>query len=82
MLQQEQGDGQQQLYQRQSARGGEIEIETQCLIDGHFQGGGLGAAAQRQHCGEAGEAEHEDEAGEPRQYAADERPLQQQEDVG
>ncbi len=60
MLQQEQGGGQQQLHQRQSAGGGEIEIKAQRLIDGYLQGGGLGAAAEGQYGREAGEAEHED----------------------
>ena len=82
VLQQEQGQGQQQLHQGEPASGGEIEVKAQRLVDSHLQCGGLGAAPERQHCGEAGEAEHEDEAGEPRQDAADERPLQQPEDVG
>ncbi len=70
VLQGEQGGGQDQLHQRQSACGGEIEVKAQRLIDGHLQRGGFRPAPQRQHCGEAGEAEHEDEAGQPRQYAA------------
>ncbi len=82
VLQQEQGQGQQQLHQGEPAGGGEIEVKAQRLIDRHLQGGGLGTTAERQHCGEAGEAEHEDEAGEPRQHAPDDGPLQQPEDVG
>ncbi len=82
MLQHQQGGGQDELEQRQSAGGGEIEVKAQRLIDGHLQGGGLGAAPQRQYGGEAGEAEHEDEAGQSWQYAADQRPLQQPEDMG
>ncbi len=82
VLQGEQGGGQDELHQRQSARGGEIEVKAQRLIDSHLQRGGFRPAPQRQYGSEAGEAEHKDEAGQPRQYAADQRPLQQPEDMG
>ena len=71
----DQRGGHPQLDKGQNHRSAGVEIESQGLVYGDFDGGCGGAPAERQHNGKAGDAQHEDQAGDTRQAGATGEPL-------
>ena len=63
LAEQHQPEAAEHLNQRQHCRSRRIVVKAQRLVDSQLNRGGLRAAAQRQHGGEAGKAEHKNQRG-------------------
>src|SRR5690606_18126403 len=68
-------EGEGKLQESEDRRAGRVEVETQRLVDRHFQRGRGRPAAEGEHDGEGGGAEHEDETGDAGKAGAQGRPF-------
>ena len=80
LAEQHQREAAKHLDQRQHCRARRIVVKAQRLVDSQLNRGGLRAAAQRQHGGEAGEAEHKNQRSDGGNVAAHPRPFDEAEE--